>query len=69
MFKRKFGRPLDWMIMLKLYFKHTMTSGPSGVILKKQKFSTWGTEGVGELRVFVCSSPQWKYTYFTTIQM
>ena len=29
----------------------------------------WGTEGVGELRVFVCSSPQWKYTYFTTIQM
>ena len=24
--------------------------------------------GVGEL-LFVCSSPQWKYTYFTTIQM
>ena len=30
------------MIMLKLYFKHTMTSGPSGVILKELKFSTWG---------------------------
>ena len=35
MFKRKSGRPLDWMIMLKLYSKHTMTSGPSGVILKE----------------------------------
>ena len=38
MFKRKSGRPLDWMIMLKLYFKHTMTCGPSGVILKELKF-------------------------------
>ena len=32
----------------------------------------WNSVGgvvVGELRVFVFSSPQWKYTYFTTTQM